>query len=175
MLGVATPPGERIEPAPAPPPRRADNIAPHPALTIRDRLRHTPGLPFYIGLVALAPVLLFAGFLALREGFASVDNGILINDWGTVEVADSRWTGVLPGDRVESVEIDGRRLDVPYPMPEPGLVSIRFRRGEKTWLVQAEAIPWEIRFQAATCVRLATATLLLFIGLMSFLVKPGPR
>lgn len=91
--------------------------ASRPALTIRDRLRHTPGLPLYIGLVTLAPILLFAGWIALSDGFASVDNGILINDWGTVEVADSRWAGVLPGDRVLDVSMNGRRLEVPYRMP----------------------------------------------------------
>lgn len=166
------PSGERG--APGAPPRK-DAAPLRPALTIRDRLRHTPGLPLYLGLLLLAPVLLFAGWLALSEGFASVDNGILINDWGTVEVADSRWPGVQPGDRVVDVRMHGKRIHAPYRMPEPGLVSITFRRGEREWEAQAEAVPWQVRYQAATGVRLVTGALLLLIGLASFLVKPGPR
>jgi len=146
-----------------------------PALTIRSRLRRTPGLGLYLAFAAMVPALLLYGWMQMREGFASVDNGILINDWGTVEVADSRWPGVMPGDRVTRVRMDGRPLSVPYPMPKPGQVTIGFRRGDTTWEHTAAAIPWEVRYQAAVGVRLATAALLLLIGLVSFLVKPGQR
>ena len=104
-----------------------------PALTIRSRLRRTPGLGLYLAFAAMVPALLLYGWMQMREGFASVDNGILINDWGTVEVADSRWPGVMPGDRVTRVRMDGRPLSVPYPMPKPGQVTIGFRRGDTTW------------------------------------------
>lgn len=146
-----------------------------PALTIRDRLLRTPGIWLYFVLVALAPVVLGLAVHTLRVTFSGADHGILVNDWGTVEVADSRWPGVAPGDRVIEMRAGGKTLGPPYHVDAPGdVVAIFERDGERRELT-AQAIPFGVRDQAAMYVRLLSGSLLFLIGLVAFLLKPGPR
>ncbi|HUS27018.1 MAG TPA: serine/threonine-protein kinase [Kofleriaceae bacterium] len=104
------------------------------------------------------------------------DVGMEVDSALGVEARDGRWVGVLQRDHV--VALDGEPVRSPADwtaraLAHHGPMTVTFKRGDKTFEVTASPTPLEWMDEGAMWARLATATALMLMALIVFVLRPG--
>ncbi|HZO14565.1 MAG TPA: protein kinase [Polyangiaceae bacterium] len=147
------------------------------SLTVLGRLMRTRAIVGYAALVLLCPILVA---LTVWQGIAFTsqpDVGLVVNDLTLVEGFDERWDGVKKGDRV--VALDGQPVRDPRDWVARAAghdatpLVVTFARGDKQFVSSAQATPLRAVDQLAIWARVLTGTLLMVMGLLLFVLRPG--
>jgi hypothetical protein len=147
------------------------------SVTVLGQLATTRGLTAYFLLVlATIPLVIVTAHQA-RVRLSLPDVGIDVNSDLGVESLDARWEDVKQRDRI--VALDGVPLKDPADWVDRSLshddspLRVTFERDGKQWTSAAAATPIAWTDKLAVWARVATATSLMVMGLVAFVLRPG--
>ncbi len=165
------------------PSRPPDAIEPATATvqtaTVLGRLWGTKGVLLYLLLVAGGLVLLGVAIHQARLVSNAATTGLTLGKSGLVRHADERWPGVEHRDLV--VAVNGMAVaDPPAALPlllaaKPGTLELSFQRGHQRWAQAATTTPRSALERFAITLRVVIGGLVLLLGAIAFLVRPGLR
>jgi hypothetical protein len=147
------------------------------SVTVLGQLATTRGLTAYFLLVlATIPLVIVTAHQA-RVRLSLPDVGIDVNSELGVESLDARWPDVKQRDRI--VALDGVPVKDPADWVDRSLshddspLRVTFERDGKQWTSAAAATPIGWSDKLAVWARVATATSLMVMGLVAFVLRPG--
>jgi hypothetical protein len=141
------------------------------------RLSRVRGFSVFALLLVATPILIA---LTAREAYTRAslpDVGIDVNAELGVEARDARWVGVHQRDRI--VALDGVALRDPADWIARALaggsrpLAVTFERDDSRFTVTASSRPLAWIDRVAVFARVATALVLMALGLLVFLARPG--
>lgn len=150
------------------------------AVTVFGKLARTRGNSVFWLLALATPVVVGLTAWQAVDRSRLVDIGIAVDAGLRVESTDDRWPTVRRGDRL--VGIDGHETASPGEWMSRALahapgdeIEIALERGSERLSATAEATRMELADRGAIGARLITALLLMLMGLLAFLARPGTQ
>lgn len=147
------------------------------SVTVLGQLATTRGLTAYFLLVLATIPLVIVTIHQANVRLSLPDVGIDVNSDLGVESLDARWPDVKQRDRI--VALDGVPLKDPADWVDRSLshddtpLRVTFERDGKQWTSAAAATPIAWVDKLAVGARVATATALMVMGLVAFVLRPG--